>query len=419
MDIKIDELLDRCKDINEHEPVVSDLASSTSCHTRHRATALTLRDDRGQETGSLIVQLMNHWRATSADRATIDNASHGSHDSHDIDWGPSTLSPTSEPGRKPIEDTPADDRVREIGLPVVQPVDPTALADRPIVNTSIHDLDQKPPTSPPLPEPVRTAVEVEDTHHDDEGQEISSPVVQPVRAENGTVDSVSHGFASGLPPSPPTSERIQELVEAPLRDGEGQETESFVDQPVRHPTRAHDASISTASVSHDVEREPPPLPSIPEVDRNIVEGTLPDDHVQEKEFPAVQPLDPTDRAVIDTASDDHERAPPASLPIPEPVRNAVESTLLDDDGQETGSVVVAIVVQPVDPAAQADKATLDGASHDFDFGLTSPPIPGPVQNVPQDSCDGTLDSIKQAINNAKIAANVTDKMTEVRTVLSS
>ena len=51
MDIRIGELLERCGDRAASEP--------SGIRTRYGGTTLTLRDDHGQETGSLVVQLLD------------------------------------------------------------------------------------------------------------------------------------------------------------------------------------------------------------------------------------------------------------------------------------------------------------------------------------------------------------------------
>ena len=94
VDIKLGELLELCEN-NQPRLTASELASASGPDTYYRGVTLTLRDDHGQETGSLVVQLFSP--AAQADNA-VDNAS------HDFDGELPTSPPIPEPVRNVVDD---------------------------------------------------------------------------------------------------------------------------------------------------------------------------------------------------------------------------------------------------------------------------------------------------------------------------
>ena len=106
VDIRTGELLDRCKN-NQSELVALtlDLARNLTFAT---GTTLTLRDEQGQEAGSLVVQLLDI--TARAPQIAIDGAS------HDIELGLLTSSAIPELVQNTIDSAP---ELRDLGGDVV------------------------------------------------------------------------------------------------------------------------------------------------------------------------------------------------------------------------------------------------------------------------------------------------------------
>ena len=95
MDIEIGELLDRCKN-NQSQPIAPEPASSSNPTIRRHRTTLTLYDARGQEAGSLVVELRDP--AAPVDEPVIDSAG----DDHERSL------PTSPPIADPVQELAED-----------------------------------------------------------------------------------------------------------------------------------------------------------------------------------------------------------------------------------------------------------------------------------------------------------------------
>ena len=96
VDIEIGELLDRCKN-NQPEPIASEPASSSGPTMRRRGTTLTLYGTRGQEAGSLVVELRDP--EASVDEPIIDSTG------DDYERGLPTSPPIADPVQEPAEDS--------------------------------------------------------------------------------------------------------------------------------------------------------------------------------------------------------------------------------------------------------------------------------------------------------------------------
>jgi len=96
VDIEIGELLDRCKN-NQPEPIAPETAPSSSPTMRRHGTTLTLYDTRGQEAGSLIVDLQDP--VASVDEPVIDSAG------DDCEQVLPTSAPIADPVQEPGGDS--------------------------------------------------------------------------------------------------------------------------------------------------------------------------------------------------------------------------------------------------------------------------------------------------------------------------
>jgi len=96
VDIKIGELLDRCKN-TQPQPIASEPASSSGPTMHRHGTTLTLYDARGQEAGSLVVEIRDP--AASVDEPVINSAG------DDYERVLPTSPPIADPVQEPVEDS--------------------------------------------------------------------------------------------------------------------------------------------------------------------------------------------------------------------------------------------------------------------------------------------------------------------------
>jgi len=93
VDIEIGELLDRCK--NDYPQLIaSEPASSSGPIIRRHGTTLTLYGTRGQEAGSLVVELRDP--VPPVDEPVIDGAGAGDDDERGLPTSPSIADPVQE-----------------------------------------------------------------------------------------------------------------------------------------------------------------------------------------------------------------------------------------------------------------------------------------------------------------------------------